>query len=84
MGQKVALFCELVRPIIKNMKREPLPESYRMTLPELHQGIKDAKSKAEAGAVMRRFIACSGGWSDVDSETYKKLQEMFPLPPRVL
>jgi len=39
------------------------------------KSIMSSKTKAEAGAAMRRFIA----WNDIDPELWKKLEDWFPL-----
>ena len=69
-------FCEVSLPTIQTQDK-PLPQatSPLSNLPLLYKSLRSAKSKAEAGAAMRKFIA----WNDIPPDVWEKLEDWFPI-----
>jgi len=65
--------CQITHPATRIPA--PMPRSLMNNYPAMIKSIMSSKTKAEAGAAMRRFIA----WNDIDPELWKKLEDWFPL-----
>ena len=65
--------CEVTHPPIR--VSISMPKSYKNNLPELYKALLEAKTKAEAGAAMRKFIV----WNDVPDEVWEKMESWFPI-----
>jgi len=68
--------CDVSRPLVSHQEVPvmPKPMSTKQNMNELYRALRAAKTKAEAGAAMRRFIV----WNDIPEDIWDKLDEMFP------
>jgi len=67
--------CDVSRPLVTVKEHHAMPKpSTKQNINELYRALRAAKTKAEAGAAMRRFIV----WNDIPDDIWEKLEDMFP------
>jgi len=67
--------CDVSRPLVTVKEHHAMPKtSTKQNINELYRALRAAKTKAEAGACMRRFIV----WNDIPDDIWEKLEDMFP------